>query len=64
MQLAAEKKTKNCYVNVSTTQQAPIVGNAREAIRADLGVQAHTCRFQEALQISVSILTSLLIVRK
>lgn len=51
---AAEKKTKNCYVNVSTTQQAQTVGNARRTIRGGLGVQAHIFPFLRARQISVS----------
>lgn len=59
---AAEKKTKNYYANVSTTQQAQTVGNARRTIRADLGVLAHIYPFPRAQQISVSIFVKLLVV--
>lgn len=61
MPLAAEKKTKNYYANVSTTQQAQTVENARRTIRADLGVPAHIYPFPRVQQISVSISVKLLV---
>lgn len=54
MLLAVKKKTKDYFVNVSITQRAQTVENARRIIRADRGALALICLYLKALLISVS----------
>lgn len=54
MLLAVKKKTKDYFVNVSITQRAQTVENARRIIRADRGALVLICLYLRALLISVS----------
>lgn len=54
MLLAVKKKTKDYFANVSITQLAQTVENARRITRADHGVLVLICLYLRALLISVS----------